>query len=180
MTMYFCLNGSPFVSGWNSNCWSIPLMGVHHLTSVYFISHYIKPFPYLFAVAQMVTLTHLSTPFMCLFIYKPFPQPKIFFLSILTKSNPHNISRFNSRIISSCKSLWTTSFFPYLEDPFPVTNSLTNIHIAKSESVSLSVTSDSVTPWAVAYQPPLSIANFNTKSQQRVFLTQESNPCLLH
>ena len=65
-------------------------MGVHHLTSVYFVFHYIKPFPYLFAVAQMVTLTHLSTHFMCLFIYKPFPQPKIFFLSILTKSNPHS------------------------------------------------------------------------------------------
>lgn len=103
-----------------------------------FIFHYIKYFPYLLLFAQMVTLlTFLH--FMCLFIYKPFPQPKIFFLSILTKSNPHNISRFNSRIISSCKSLWTTSFLPCLEDPFPVTNSLTDIHIAKSESVSLSL-----------------------------------------
>lgn len=67
-------------------------MGLHHLTSVsilyYFLSYPIH-FPYLCAIAQMITLTHL---FMCLFVYMSFPQPKIFFLPILTRFNPHNIS----------------------------------------------------------------------------------------
>ena len=57
----------------------------------------------------------------------------------------------------------------------------------KSESASCLVVSDSVTPWTVACQASLSMEFFrqdtgidNHSLLQRIFLTQESNPDLLH
>ena len=56
--------------------------------------------------------------------------------------------------------------------------------IGRCEGVSHSVTSDSVTPWTVAHQAPLSMGfskQVGSRSLlQGIFLTQESNPDLLH